>query len=367
MGDRRVRRESVLAFRAAAQSLDARRPASDLLEVVGACGIQDTPPGNADVALVARLDIDGPVVRDAVEERRLALTWSVRGAPHLVPPRDLPVFTLGASPAEGTREGLWGQPEDALVEVERAMVAALGPQPRGKGEVSEAVTGSVPPELAPWCRACQVNHPSESVFRAAPLLGRIVLTSTAPVMLAKAGAWLGADAQGDLQELRTELLVRYLRCYAPSTSGQFAEWAGIAKPDAKERWSAIAHRLVPVDVGRRAFALQEDLEALEHPPPCRGVRLIPAKDAFLQARDRDLLFPDTAVRKRVFPMLGGPGVVLHEAVPFGTWRGAAKGRRYAVTVEPFARFDRRVGAELEVEAERVARVRGHQGADLVLG
>ena len=49
-------------------------------------------------------------------------------------------------------------------------------------------------------RACKVDHPSESVFRVAPLLGRLVLTSTAPV-LAKAETWLGADAQGDVEVL----------------------------------------------------------------------------------------------------------------------------------------------------------------------
>ncbi len=206
--ERRVSREQVLAFRAAAQSLDRRRPTTELLDVVGACGIQDTPHGNADVALGARLDIDAPVVAEAVSRKELALTWSLRGAPHVLPPSDLAVFTLGARPAAGTLTGLWGQPEHSLVEVEKAMVAAIRSKPRPKAEVSAAVTASLPAELAPWCRSCKAHHPSESVFRAAPLLGRLVLTSTAPVLLAKAKAWLGADASGDVDVLRTELLRR---------------------------------------------------------------------------------------------------------------------------------------------------------------
>ena len=64
--ERRVTREQVLAFRAAAQSLDRRRPATELLDVAGACGVQDTPPGSADVSLAARLDVEGPVVEEAV-------------------------------------------------------------------------------------------------------------------------------------------------------------------------------------------------------------------------------------------------------------------------------------------------------------
>ncbi len=83
-------------------SLDQRRPPTELLDVVGACGIQDTPPGNAEVSLAARLDIDRPVVADALR--------SAGARPHLVaagiaaPPctHDLAAFALGARPADGT-------------------------------------------------------------------------------------------------------------------------------------------------------------------------------------------------------------------------------------------------------------------------
>lgn len=366
MGERTVGREQILAFRAAAHSLDRRRPARDLADVAGACGVQDTPPGNADVSLAARLDIDGPVAREAIAAKKLVLAWSVRGAPHLFPPGDFAVFTLGARPADDTLETLWGQPQHSLVEVEKAIVAVLrSTKPKPKGEVSTAVTASVPGELAPWCASCKAHHPKESVFRATPLLGRIVLTSTAPVLMTRAKRWLGADAKGDLDVLRTELLRRYIRCYGPTTSGQFAEWAGITKPDAKQRWEAVADELVVVRGERKGFVLAEDLNALDHPPAVTSVRLLPAKDAFLQARDRDVLFPDAAHRKAVFPTIGGPGVVLHEALPLGTWRGAAKGKRYEVKVEAFSRLTKAVRADIEAEAERVAHVRGHETATVV--
>lgn len=367
MTERRVSRAQVLAYRAAAQSLDRRRPAADLLDVAGACGVQDTPPGNAEVSLAARLDLDGPVAEAAVAAQDLVLAWSVRGAPHLFPAQDFAVFTIGARPAEGTLEKLWRQPEEALAEVESAIVAVIGREPRGKGEVSAAVTERLPAELTPWCASCKVHHPSESVFRATPLLGRLVLTSTAPVLLAKASAWLGHDAEGDVEEARQELLRRYLRCYAPTTAVHFAEWAGITKPDANQRWKRLAGHLVPVQGERKAFVLEEVLGALDDPPASPGVRLIPAKDAFLQARDRDVLFPDPAHRKAVFPVIGGPGVVLHEAAPVGTWRGAAKGQGYEVTVSPFGRFGKAVWAEVEAEAERVAHSRGRQPLEVIRG
>jgi hypothetical protein len=360
--ERRVAREQVLAFRARAHGLDERRPRKDLLKVVGACGIQDTPPGNADVALAARLDIDAPVVADAVAKKRLALTWSVRGAPHVMPPGDLPVFTLGARPADGTLQKLWRQPEDAIAAVEKAMVAALRTSPRPKGEVSEAVTKAVRSDLAHFCRSCDVRHPDDNVFRAGPLLGRIVLTSTAPVLLARAKTWLGTDASGDLESLRTELLLRYLHCYAPTTSGDFAVWAGITAADAKARWEAISDAVVPVKVDKRAYVLEDDLDALERATPTRGVRLVPPKDVYMQARDRGVLLPDKAQRTAVFTVLGGPGLVLVDGEPAASWRGSTKGKRYELTVEPLRALKPKERAAVDDEAQRVAHVRGHEAA-----
>ncbi|MEA3054916.1 MAG: hypothetical protein QOD30_348, partial [Actinomycetota bacterium] len=95
-------------------------------------------------------------------------------------------------------------------------------------------------------------------------------------------------------------------------------------------------------------------------------RLIPNKDAFLQARDREVLFPDPAHKKVVFPMLGGPGVVLSDALPVATWRGAAKGKRYEVKVAPFGRLPKSTVAQIEEEAERLARVRGHEVASVTI-
>ena len=351
-----VTREQVLAFRAHRHGLAERRPADDLLEVVRPCGVQDTPPGNADVALAARLDLSGPVAADAVADRRLVVTWSLRGAPHLLAPEDLAVFTLGAAPEAGTRASLWRQPEEALDVVEDAMVRALDGS-LAKGELSGRVTRQLPPDLAPYCGSCKVHHPGESVFRAAPLLGRIVLVSTAPVVLTRARAWLGSEAEGDVTTLRTELLVRYLRCYAPTTSRHFAEWAGIAMADARRRWEAIADELVRVDGGS---ALASDLDDLRGAPPVQGVRLLPAKDAWLQARDRDVLFADPAHRRAVHARIGGPGLVLVDGAPAGVWRAAATGRRLAVRWRPFEPRSTPASPmpDIDSEAQRVAVARG---------
>ena len=79
-----------------------------------------------------------------------------------------------------------------------------------------------------------------------------------------------------------------------------------------------------------------------------------------------MLFTDPAHRKKAFPMIGGPGVVLRDAMPVGTWRGAAKGKRYVVTVELFTRLPKSLTGTIEAEAQRVAIARGHAEASVTI-
>lgn len=49
-------RDQVLAYRVAACGLADRLPAERLADAAGACGVQDTPAGNAPLALAARVE-----------------------------------------------------------------------------------------------------------------------------------------------------------------------------------------------------------------------------------------------------------------------------------------------------------------------
>lgn len=60
----KVRTRDVIAFRLHAHHLTKRRPADGLHEVAGACGIQNSPPGSALLALHARVQ---DVSRDRVD------------------------------------------------------------------------------------------------------------------------------------------------------------------------------------------------------------------------------------------------------------------------------------------------------------
>jgi len=364
VAEQKVGRERVLAFRAAAQSLDRRRPMTELAGVVGACGIQDTPPGNADVSLAARLDIDGPVVKGAVAARDLVLAWSLRGAPHLFPPDDHAVFTLGACPADDTLDALWGQPEHSLVEIEKAMVRVIRSTSSPKGEVSAAVTAAVPAELAPWCAACKAHHPKESIFRATSLLGRLVLTSTAPVLLTRAKAWLGADAKGDIEVVRTELQARYLHCYASTTrplrgvgrhlqAGRQAAVGGV-----RRRPGAGSGRAEGIRAGGGSRTPHGDsVTDRRAPAPGQGrVHAGPgSRRAAPRSRPPQGRLPDPG-RPRSRPARRAPGRHLARYCQGEALRGAGGGALEAGQGD--------LGRH-ETEAQRVAHVRGHEAATVV--
>lgn len=56
------------------------------------------------------------------------------------------------------------------------------------------------------------------------------------------------------------------------------------------------------------------------PPGPAGVRLLPPYDSYLDQRDRETLLPDKALHRRVWRILGNPGVVLADGHIVRLWR-----------------------------------------------
>jgi len=97
----KVSRSDVIAFRLNAHHLIERLDESGLLDAAGRCGIQNSPPGSALLALNARVrNITQEQVREAIaEEKSLLQTWCMRGAPFgIQPPVGAAEVTTGAPP-----------------------------------------------------------------------------------------------------------------------------------------------------------------------------------------------------------------------------------------------------------------------------
>jgi hypothetical protein len=162
----------------------------------------------------------------------------------------------------------------------------------------------------------------------------------------------------------SEAVRRFLGFYGPATPGDFAEWAGLARPHAHRLWDEASGDLAEVRVGTSTgWLMSEDMGALESPPAAEGIRLIPPGDPYLQKPNRPLLAPDPELRTRLFRPVASPGAVLRDGRLTGLWRVRAKGRKAELTVEKLGRLPR---GDLEEEAQRVAALRGAAEAALAL-
>lgn len=382
----RVSTAEAVAFRLTAHHLTERLGEASLLKAAGACAVQNSPPGSALLALHARVEdvtADG-IARAVGEEKRLLQTWCMRGAPFYFPTADATVFTTGALPAtEAGRRHLILGVEQALDRLGLGLDEVIG---LVKDELRAVLSGKrlaiteLGAELAVQVAAKLPSAQrdawhSEGPYAAGQPLGEAVthfcirvLTLRGLVCLAPRSAntapftlvdeWLGHPLPDIAPEVaRAELLRRYLRCYGPSTPKDFAAWVGVAVGDTGPWWDTVVEELVPVEfAGRRAWLLTDDLDALRSPSVPSGVRLLPPRDPYTQARDRETLIAKPYHRELWKP-LGDPGAVLADGDIVGAWRARKNGQRLTITVTAFAVLTRQHQAQLADEAERVASLR----------
>jgi hypothetical protein len=112
--------------------------------------------------------------------------------------------------------------------------------------------------------------------------------------------------------------------------------------------------------------LAADADALADPSDSLGVRLLPTQDPFLQQRDRATLLPDPAQRRRLWRPVGGPGLLLLDGRPAGTWRSQVRRGRLELTVEAFGSLPATARAAVEAEAQRLAPFRGAASAEVTV-
>jgi Winged helix DNA-binding domain len=358
--------EAILAFRLARSGLVTRDAAS--LAEAAACPASDFARDAALQALAARAD---GVTRDAYDDAidggsKLVVAHVVRGAIHALAADDLRLLgralissdddelgrQLGRQMQKLAEEKGFRQ-TDALAEVAEATRAALkGGRALSKNELHDEYRGRVNEDLMPWCKGCKSHHVASMLWRYAVVEAGARLDFERRYLLAKRGRTPPA----------ADALRLFLRFYAPATPGEFAEWAGIAKPHAARLWDEVEGELTEVQAGRRkAWALIADEGELESPPQAEGVVMIPPGDPYLQKVNRPLVAPAEELRKRLFRPVASPGAVLKDGRLAGLWRARAKGKKVEIAVEKVGRLSR---ADVSAEASRLAELRG--AGDVVL-
>lgn len=339
-----VSRDQVLAFRWQAHQLD-REPASAAgLQDVGLLdyGVQDTGTDGFVWSLASR-------GLDRVTAEDIVLLWTLRGAPHAYRRADIAEVLTATAPfseddaakrvfdaAKPLREA--GIPViDALRrigETERELVGKAG---LVKGEVSTALTPRLDPPYVRDCRPCQAVHAWENPFRLAAAQGGLELDpdTSPPVMrrIPRLTPPLFAKTGREAAE-RFDVVRNYLRFFGPALPRDAAGYLDSAQSEVRQEWPA---DVVPVVITSAAgkprtlpTVLADDLSVLQglgaDPVRPGTVRLLGAFDPYLQGRDRDLLVPEKAAAKELWPVLGRPGAVAVDGHIVGTWRATAAKR-----------------------------------------
>jgi len=162
-----------------------------------------------------------------------------------------------------------------------------------------------------------------------------------------------------------ELLRRYLEYFGPADVSMFASWGGISKNQATEIWKLVEKELVEIPLGKKTlFLLKKDQKELEKAKAPQGVHLLPARDPFLDQRDREIIIPDKKLHSRVWKILANPGVLLVDGEVAGTWRVQKKGKALNFVFEPFHKLAHSIKSEIDLQCERITQLRGAESFKL---
>lgn len=289
------------------------------------------------------------------ERRELVKLWAMRGTLHLLPARELGLW-LSAFGAQ-TKYGNEGSSEvDVLTKaVARAVNGRLVTREQLARKVIE-YTGSE--EYGEYVRFSWGSYLKAASFR-----GLICFAPSdgGNVRFTSPKTWVRERIELiDRDEALREFTRRFLWAYGPATRDLFAIWSGFGRAFAKKLLAALGEEIVEIEVdGLRAWILARDRRSLFAAKPAGCARLLPAFDPWVLGADRNEGLLDAAHKLRVYRPQGWISpVVLVDGRIYGVWKHAAKGRRLVVEIEQFARLPKWARAQVEDEAERLAKFVG---------
>lgn len=355
---------AVCARRLERHALATPSPDGTPADVVAAmCGAHAQVLTAAELSIAIRSTATRATIREALwDEHSLIKTRGPRGTVHLLPARDLPLWTgaLGAIPSERSpfsaeirltpdqTDAIIAAIADALVDAElttdeltEAIVAAVGPW---AGElVMPAFQG-----FWPRWRQIEDTAMNRGAICFAPNRGRKV-TYTNP------RRWLPTFQPLDGPTALAELLKRYLHSYGPATPRHFAQWLAMSPRWATDLFASLTAELQEVEVeGTRMWVVAGDTAFPAVPPA--GLRLLPYFDAYaVGSHPRDLVFPGpAAARALAGSQAGNFPVLLIDGVVAGVWHQRRAGKHLDLTVEPLAPLTAPQRRALDEQAERIA-------------
>lgn len=349
------------------QGLAAPAPGADPASAVAAmCGAHAQVMAAAELSIGLRLPGGTrQVVRRALwTERSLVKTYGPRGTVHLLPARDLPLWT-GALAAVPPSRNLSGK--DALLTPDQAeeLIAAIGAILEEGELTTDELTAALVDRVGSWA-----SDPVMEAFQGAWPRWRMIQAEAGMRGALCFGPGRGrkvtyTNPRRSLPGFRpapgpsslAEIVRRYLHTYGPATPQQFARWLAASAGWASELFASLGAALEQVELeGTRAWVPAGDT-ALPGVAP-RGVLLLPYFDAYVVgSHPRERLFPGRAAERTLAAgAAGNRPVLLVAGTVAGIWHQRRSGRRIDITVEPFQDLTDAERGELDGQVARIGEI-----------
>lgn len=360
--------EQIRNFRLRAHHLDAEYQKTDVAKLVGACGMQNSPPRAWETALHNRVPDCSVAEMEYLlyKEKSLVQAWSFRGAPVVFPTLESDIF-LSALLPEGDEPWIYTQGIRLALDYLQMSFAELFDLlmqviTRLDEEIIVSKT-SLDQTLAEWMlpllsveKRKLWNQPSmygrpdkqtvggavvSFMLRPCAFNGLVVFgerNGISPTFTSYK-TWIGHPIEAD-GEAAKKLARKYLHGYGPTTVDSLVDWLGCSKIQGRRLWDTVSEEIEPVEVlGKKAFFLSADKEPLLAPFSIqRDLRLLGGHDPFLDQRDRIVLQPDKSLHKHIWKLVTNPGAILYRGEVIGIWTSKKKSNGMEIKMTLWADF-----------------------------
>ena len=318
-------------------------PLTDMVERMGGIQMQYAPSGY--IGLWTRLaDFERDALTRALESREVIQGTLMRGTIHTVSAHDYWLMAAGIrAPRREWYERVTAKERGELRvdDLAQAVREILADGPHRQKEIELAlVARGLPPRAFGWAQVAVdlVRVPPSGTWerRRADLYGL-------------SEQWLDNRGRPSEEEGLSLLLARYLGAFGPARIHDFADWAGVTLPRARQ--TAATTELVTFrdEHGRDLIDLPEAPLPPENVPA--AVRFLPTWDATLLVHARRTQILPEQYRTRIFHirMPQSIGTFLVDGQVAGTWRWEVAATR--VVAQPFEPLNSATQREVDREAD----------------
>jgi hypothetical protein len=348
--------KQIRSFRLCSHHLDTKYKKSDIEELVGACGMQNTPPGAWETALYNRVPDCGLSEMEHLlyKEKTLLQAWSFRGVPTVFPAIESDAFLFALISKEGES---WIYTPGILLALDFLQMTfdelfdtlkQVIPQLDNKVIISKTALDQTLAEwmlpLLPiekrdlWNKPSMYGSPDKQtvggavvsfMLRPCAFTGLVVFSERngiSPTFTSYKN-WTG-NFLSISEDAPKKLARKFLHCYGPATVDTFVSWLGCSGKQGRRIWETISEEIEPVmALGKKAFILTADREQLFSSASFqRKLLFLGGHDPFLDQRDRIILQPDKSLHKQIWKTVINPGVILYLGEIIGIWTSKKKGK-----------------------------------------